>query len=87
MPVAFLFWRLEVGMKERRMFFLLLCAMLPAGTGCARRHASLPDMSIPVRCASEITLLQCDTGVQPPKCKSARVSYRRGCEEIVVGRK
>jgi hypothetical protein len=25
--------------------------------------------------------------VHPPKCQSARVTYKSGCEEIVVGRK
>jgi hypothetical protein len=55
-------------------------------TGCVRRSAgvSLPSLVIPVSCASEITLVQCDARVSPPKCKSARVRYRSGCEEIVV---
>jgi hypothetical protein len=58
-------------------------------TGCARKagRAWLPNMRIPVRCASEITLVECDARVSPPKCRSARVTYRRGCEEVVVGRK
>jgi hypothetical protein len=55
-------------------------------TGCGRRSAriSLPSLVIPVSCASEITLLECDARVSPPKCRSARVRYRSGCEEIVV---
>jgi hypothetical protein len=63
-------------------------ALLAAGTACARRgaHAFLPNLEIPVSCASEITLVECDARVNPPKCKSVRVKYRRGCEEIVVGR-
>jgi len=54
--------------------------------GCVRRTAgvSLPSLVIPVSCASEITLLGCDARVSPPKCRSARVRYRSGCEEIVV---
>jgi hypothetical protein len=44
----------------------------------------LPSLLIPVNCASEIMLVQCDARVNPPRCKSARVTYRRGCEEIVV---
>ena len=69
-------------------FFLALLVAL-AGAGCARRsaRASLPSMRIPVKCASEITLVQCDARVHPPKCQSARVTYKSGCEEIVVGRK
>lgn len=55
-------------------------------TGCVRRSAGpwLPSLVIPVSCASEITLEQCDARVSPPRCKSARVRYRSGCEEIVV---
>jgi hypothetical protein len=51
----------------------LAAAMLVAGGGCARRgaHVSLPNVVIPVACASEITLLQCDARVNPPKCRSA----------------
>ena len=56
--------------------------------GCERRAATaaLPDLEIPVSCASEIVLVGCDARVNPPKCRSARVRYRRGCEEIVVKR-
>jgi hypothetical protein len=49
-------------------------------------RVSLPNLAVPVSCASEITLIGCDARVSPPKCKSARVKYRRGCEEIVVGK-
>jgi hypothetical protein len=76
-------------MRARGFVFLLVGAVALAGMGCARRSGriSFPNLVIPVRCASEITLVQCDARVSPPKCKSARVTYRRGCEEIVVGRK
>ena len=64
----------------------LVLAMLLAGGGCARRAArvALPNVAIPVACASEIMLLQCDARVSPPKCRSARVKYRSGCEQIVA---
>lgn len=76
-----------MGNRDFLFFFTLLAAL--AGAGCARRAArvSLPSMRIPVKCASEITLVQCDARVQPPKCKSARVTYKSGCEEIVAERK
>jgi hypothetical protein len=66
------------------LIFLVVWAM--ALTGCMRRNAvdSLPSLVIPVSCASEIRLVQCDARVNPPRCKSARVTYRKGCEEIVV---
>jgi len=70
--------------KMLGVVFLLLAAIV--GTGCARRSAMppLPSLVIPVSCASEITLMGCDARVSPPKCRSARVRYRSGCEEIVV---
>jgi hypothetical protein len=70
--------------------FISVAAFLLSGIGCDRRavRVVLPNMVIPVGCASEITLLQCDARVSPPKCTSARVKYRDGCERIVVvGRK
>lgn len=72
-------------MRGRNYIPVFAVALLVA-TSCARRvaHGSLPDMAIPVSCASEITLLECDARVEPPKCRSARVKYHRGCEEIVV---
>jgi hypothetical protein len=70
-----------------RNLALVLAVFLAAGVGCTRRvaHGLLPNLAIPVRCASEITLVGCDARVNPPKCKSARVKYRSGCEELVVG--
>jgi hypothetical protein len=71
-------------MNGRGVF--MACVLLLAGAGCARRaeRAALPNLIVPVSCASEITLIGCDAKASPPKCKSARVKYRRGCEEIAV---
>jgi hypothetical protein len=65
---------------------LALSLTLMAGTGCTRRaqRAVLPNLAVPVNCASKIELIECDARVSPPKCKAARVTYRKGCEEIVV---
>jgi hypothetical protein len=71
-------------MGDRKFIFVLMAVM--ACAGCARRvmRARLPDLAIPVACASEITLVGCDARSSPPKCAGARVSYRDGCEQIVV---
>ena len=75
------YWGASVKSCGLVFFFLAIVV-----TGCVRRSAgvSLPSLVIPVSCASEIRLVQCDARVSPPKCKSARVRYRSGCEEIVV---
>jgi hypothetical protein len=89
-PVALFFGGCVRGrwaMRIRGFFFLLPCAAMLMG--CARRaeRIELPNLKIPVDCASEITLLECDARVSPPKCKRARVKYRRGCEQIAVGKR
>jgi hypothetical protein len=73
------------GMKNHKLLFALILAGA-IGTGCERRvaRASLPDLVIPVTCASEITLMHCDARISPPKCAGARVRYRNGCEQIVA---
>jgi len=74
-------------MRSGQVLIVVLCAAL-MGAGCRRRaRVELPSMTIPVSCASEITLMGCDARTNPPTCKGVRVKYHRGCEEIVVGRK
>lgn len=64
---------------------LVVYMTLLSGAGCAHQaRVELPNLRIPVDCASEIKLVGCDARVSPPKCRSARVTYRRGCEEIEV---
>ena len=72
-------------MDGRKFIFVLMALM--ACAGCERRVArgGLPNLVIPVTCASEITLVGCDARVSPPKCTGTRVRYRNGCEQIVVG--
>lgn len=67
-----------------RVWFVVFGVVLLGGCGRRNVRAALPDMTIPVRCASEIRLMGCDARVSPPRCKSVRVSYREGCEEIAV---
>ncbi len=73
-------------MLGRTFIFIFLLAVLICGLGCERRvvRGSLPNLAIPVDCASEITLLHCDARINPPRCESARVRYRKGCERILV---
>jgi hypothetical protein len=54
--------------------------------GCSRRgaRAEFPELRVPVGCASEILMSGCDVRARVPKCERVRVTYRAGCEEIVV---
>ncbi len=76
-------------MNQSGVFLVFCCLALIGDLGCARRaeREMLPNLIVPVSCASAITLVECDAGVSPPKCRSARVTYRRGCEQVVVARR
>jgi hypothetical protein len=63
---------------------VLLIATL---TGCASRSRPtpfLPNMNIPLACATSIRLVDCDLSFSPPHCRTATVTYREGCEQVVV---
>ena len=56
-------------------------------TGCASRsHPKpfLPNISIPRECATSIRLVDCDLSFSPPHCRTAAVTYLKGCEQVVV---
>lgn len=78
-----------VVMRCKFPFLVLFCTVAVSATGCARRaeRVTLPSLAIPVSCASEITMVGCDARVNPPKCKSVRVTYHKGCEQILVGKR
>jgi len=54
----------------------VVLTLLVALIGCNKKVASkLPDLEIPPSCAKQILMKQCDTKVNPPKCKSSLVVY------------
>jgi hypothetical protein len=56
-------------------------------TGCAPRSRSklfLPTVNIPLECATSIHLVGCDLSYNPPHCRTATVTYRKGCEQPAV---
>jgi hypothetical protein len=71
-------------MVGRAWVSVLLIATL---TGCAPRSRSkpfLPNIKIPLECASSIRLVGCDLSYEPPHCRTATVTYRKGCEQRAV---
>lgn len=71
-------------MWGRAWVSLLLITTL---TGCASRSrpkTALPNLNIPLECASSIHLVNCDMAFSPPRCSSAAVQYRKGCEQVMV---
>jgi hypothetical protein len=56
-------------------------------TGCPSRSRPtpfLPNMNIPLECATSIRLVDCNLSFRPPHCPAAAVTYRKGCEEVVA---
>jgi hypothetical protein len=63
---------------------VLLIATL---TGCASRSRLKPfspNLNIPVECVTSIRLVDCDLSSSPRHCHTAAVTYREGCEQVVV---
>lgn len=61
--------------------------LIVALTGCASRSRLkpfLPHMNIPLECATSIRLVDCDMSFSPPHCRSVAITYRKGCEQVVV---
>jgi hypothetical protein len=56
-----------------KLAFLIVLVPL---VGCAHKvQTKLPDLEIPPACIKQAVMTQCDTSVNPPKCKSSRITY------------
>jgi len=44
----------------------------------------LPNVNIPLECATSIRLVDCDLSVSPPHCRASAVTYRKGCEQVMA---
>ena len=61
--------------------------LIATPTGCASRSRPkpfLPNMNIPLECATSIRLVDCDLSSSPPHCRTDAVTYRAGCEQVMV---
>jgi len=64
---------------------LLLVLMLSATLGCAmhRTTARLVEVIVPrASLMQDPVMLQCDLRVDPPKCKTIKLVYRKGAAQI-----
>lgn len=67
----------------RRALAPLLCGLLILG-GCAARQPARVNRIVALAClTAPVVLVDCD-GSEPPRCRTARVSYRRGCERLAI---
>ena len=71
-------------MPGRVGVIVLLIVTLAGCTSRSRPKPFQPDMNIPPGCATSIRLLDCDLSFSPPHCRTAAVTYRKGCEPVVV---
>jgi hypothetical protein len=54
-------------------------------TGCSslsRVKSFPPDLKIPLGCATSVRLVYCDLPHSPLHCRTAAVTYRKGCEQV-----
>jgi hypothetical protein len=71
-------------MLGRAWVSVLLLATL---TGCASRSRLKPfspNLNIPLECVTSIHLVDCDLFSSPRYCRTAAVTYREGCEQVMV---
>ena len=71
-------------MLGRACVSVLLIATL---TGCASRsrlRPFSPNLNIPLECVTSIHLVDCDLLSSPRHCRTAAVTYREGCEQVMV---
>jgi hypothetical protein len=79
-------FRRKPSMWVRALVSVMLLVTL---MGCAvrpRPRALLPNVNIPLECASSIRLVGCDLSFNPPHCSKVAINYRQGCEQIVVSK-
>ena len=70
-------------MVTLRYFPLIGLIILLAG--CAAKHQAQTELVIPRSALTkDIVLKGCNANVEPPKCKTAIVIYRKGSEQIQV---
>jgi hypothetical protein len=71
-------------MLGRTWVSVLLIATL---TGCASRtrlKPFSPNLNIPRECVTGTRLVDCDLSSSPRHCRTAAVTYREGCEQVVA---
>jgi hypothetical protein len=71
-------------MSGRAWVSVLMIATLSGSASRSRPKPFLPNMNIPLECATRIRLIDCDLSFRPPHCRTAAVTYRKGCEQVMV---
>lgn len=84
--IALLIKAVSSGNTAQVWVVLLLIATL---TGCAARsrpQSFLPNVNIPLECATRIRFANCDLSASPPRCRAVTVTYRKGCEQVMAAK-
>ena len=71
-------------MLGRAWVSVLLIATLTDCASRSRLKPFSPNLNIPLECFSSIRLVDCDLSSSPRHCRTAAVTYREGCEQVVV---
>jgi hypothetical protein len=71
-------------MLGRTWVSVVLIATLSGCVSASRPKPFLPNTNVPLECATNVHLVDCEPSFSPPYCRIADVTYREGCEQVVV---
>jgi len=71
-------------MLGRAWVSVLLLATLTGCTSRSRLKPFSPNLNIPLQCVTSIRLVDCDLSSSPRHSRTAVVTHREGCEQVVV---
>jgi len=71
-------------MVGRAWVSVLLIAILSGCSWRSRPRQILPNLNILLECATSIRLVDCEPSFSPPHCRTAAVTYGKGCKQAVV---
>jgi hypothetical protein len=65
-----------------RLAFLIPVLFAAISLGCAAKKPVGTNLLVAIPCLTKpVELIGCDLA-DPPKCRQAKVAYRKGCEQI-----
>jgi hypothetical protein len=71
-------------MLGRTWVSVLLIATLTGSASPSRLKPFSPNLNVALECVTSIRLVDCDPSSCSPHCRTAAVTYREGCEQVVV---
>jgi len=71
-------------MVGRTWVSVVLIATRSGCVSASRPKPFLPNTNVPLECATNVGLVDCDRAFSPPRCPTAPSTYQKGCEQVGV---